>query len=384
MMAVSRRQRRAWQPVCEGLETRELLNAAVPAHHKSAEIQILRKATPAPTSVLQPLQNATPQLFTTVPANGDTNPYGLAFVPKGFPSNSPLQPGDILVSNFNNKTMQGLGTTIVRITPQGTTSTFYQGPPGIGFTNALGVLKRGLIVAGYVPTTDGTPNTLQSGGLLILDQNGKVLANLQNPNLLNGPWSLTIDDRGSSASIFVANVLSGSITRFDLSFPQSGSPTFTVQRKVQIASGFPAHTDPAAIVLGPAGMVYNRQNGALYVASESNNRIYVIPHAEKATRTQQGKGTLLVQDILHMHGPLGLAQAPNGNLVVANADSTNVNPNLPSELVEYTTKGHFVAQKSIDMANGGAFAVAFGTFGGNRVLAAVDDNTPGLQVYTIT
>lgn len=355
-------------------------------HLGSAEIRALRRTAPASTSVLQPLQNATPQRFTTVPANGDTNPYGLAFVPNGFPSNSPLKPGDILVSNFNNQTMQGLGTTIVRITPQqgnGAPSIFYQGPPGIGFTNALGVLKRGLIVAGYVPTTDGTPNTLQSGGLLILDQNGKVVANLQNPNLLNGPWSLTIDDRGSSASVFVANVLSGSITRFDLSFPKSGTPTVSVLRKVQIASGFPSHIDPAAIVLGPAGMVYNHQNGSLYVASEANSSIYVIPHAERPTRTQQGRGTLLVHDILHLHGPLGMALAPNGNLVVANADSTNANPNLPSELVEYTTKGHFVAQKSIDPNNGGAFAVAFGTFGGHSVLAAVDDNTPGLQVYTI-
>ena len=39
---------------------------------------------------------------STVPANGDQNPYGVAFVPPGFPAGGPLNPGDILVSNFNN------------------------------------------------------------------------------------------------------------------------------------------------------------------------------------------------------------------------------------------------------------------------------------------
>jgi hypothetical protein len=39
---------------------------------------------------------------STVPANGDLNPYGVAFVPPGFPAGGPLKPGDVLVSNFNN------------------------------------------------------------------------------------------------------------------------------------------------------------------------------------------------------------------------------------------------------------------------------------------
>jgi hypothetical protein len=43
-----------------------------------------------------------PQNISTVPPNGDQNPYGVAFVPEDFKGNGgPLQPGDILVSNFN-------------------------------------------------------------------------------------------------------------------------------------------------------------------------------------------------------------------------------------------------------------------------------------------
>jgi hypothetical protein len=50
---------------------------------------------------------------STLPPNGDVNPYGVAFVPHGFPGGGPLRPGDIIVSNFNNSgNLQGTGTTI--------------------------------------------------------------------------------------------------------------------------------------------------------------------------------------------------------------------------------------------------------------------------------
>jgi len=52
---------------------------------------------------------------STVPANGDVNPYGVAVSTKSF---AKIHAGDILVSNFNNSAnLQGRGTTIVDITP---------------------------------------------------------------------------------------------------------------------------------------------------------------------------------------------------------------------------------------------------------------------------
>src|ERR1700751_6493214 len=39
---------------------------------------------------------------STVPTNGDVNPYGVAFVPPTFPSGGTATTGNILVSNFNN------------------------------------------------------------------------------------------------------------------------------------------------------------------------------------------------------------------------------------------------------------------------------------------
>ena len=92
-------------------------------------------------------------ISSTIPANGDLNPYGVAFVPRGFPSGGPLMPGDILVSNFNSSsTVQGTGTTIVTVMPEVVTpsmqaSIFFTSTP-IGLTTALGVLQRGFVVQG--------------------------------------------------------------------------------------------------------------------------------------------------------------------------------------------------------------------------------------------
>ena len=50
-----------------------------------------------------------------MPGNGDLNPYGVAVVPRTL---GRLHRGDVLVSNFNDRTnAQGTGTTIVAVSP---------------------------------------------------------------------------------------------------------------------------------------------------------------------------------------------------------------------------------------------------------------------------
>ena len=74
-----------------------------------------------------------------------------------------------------------------------------------------------------------------------------------------------------------------------------------------------------------------------------------------------GEGTLIYADATHLHGPIGLVFAPNGDLITANSDAVNADPAQPSELVEFTTGGQFVGQFSVDPANGGAFGLAVST-----------------------
>jgi hypothetical protein len=68
------------------------------------------------SSTIPPPQG--PEIIPPAAPGDDVNPYGVAFVPPGFPAGGALKPGDILVSNFNDFTnTQGTGTTIIKLTP---------------------------------------------------------------------------------------------------------------------------------------------------------------------------------------------------------------------------------------------------------------------------
>jgi hypothetical protein len=282
---------------------------------------------------------------------------------------------------------QGTGTTIVRISPNGSESVFFQGPstPGeLGLTTALGVLKSGFVIVGSVPATyDSMGNLLsvKQGSLMILDKNGNVLTTLTDSKLLDGPWDLTINDRGDEADVFVSNVLNGVVTRIDLSIPQGGTPS--VVSMTRIASGYLTRTDPAALVVGPTGLAYDPKKDLLYVASTGDNEIFSISDAADRT-TDAGMGQLVYKDDAHLRGPLGLVLAPNGDLITANGDAVNGDPTQPSELVEFTPKGKFVGQFSIDPNQGAAFGLAVSDENGLVRFAAVEDNTNKVDIWTFS
>jgi len=311
-----------------------------------------------------------PLQVSTAPPNGDLNPYGLAFVPRDFPFGGPLKPGQILISNFNDTSLQGRGSTIITIDPgSGQTGLFFQGTPPIGFTNALGVVHAGLVFAGSVLTTDGTSNTAQSGGLYVLDGRGSIVAHLGTHELINGPWGLAINDRGPGAQLFVSNVFDGTITRLDVTFGGG----ISVQGAVKIGSGYGFGPDSAAVVVGPAGLAYDAFHDTLYVASEMDDTIFAL-HGAGRTQTDLGTGAVVYQDAAHLHGPLGLIFAPNGDLLVANADpAVTQDPNEPSEIVEFTRSGRFVRQYSVDPNLGSAFALGIASRDDAGVFAYVDD-----------
>ncbi len=324
---------------------------------------------------------------STVPPNGDVNPYGVAFVPDGFPAGGPLQPGDILVSNFNNgANLQGTGTTIVRIDRTGAQSLFFQGRPSLGLTTALGVLRAGFVVVGNLPTTTSKATCTQGpagqevgvgmGSLLILDARGHVVRELHSQAFLDGPWDLAVSDGGDTASVFVSNVLNGSVSRIDLELDGSG---VSVRGMTRIASGYAIRCDPAALVVGPTGLALDQAADVLYVASTGDNAIYAVqdPFGQPA----EGTGSVLVQDPVHLHGPLGLVRAANGDLITSQGDAVNPDPAHPSEIVEYTATGRFVDQFSIDPAPGSAFGMALTSSRNGFVFAAVDDGTNVLDVW---
>lgn len=334
---------------------------------------------------LIPQLSATPAVVvSTVPPNGDVNPYGVAFVPRGFPKGGPLAPGDVLVANFNDSAnLQGTGTTIVKISGTSAASVFYQGS-GLGLTTALGVLRAGFVLVGNVPTTDGSCATAGQGSLLVLDRNGTKVAELTDPALLDGPWDLTVRDAGARPQVFVSNVLNGTVTRLDLAVPVHGAPGKPMLLKAtQIASGYVHRCDPAALVVGPTGLALDEDHDLLYVASTGDNAVYAIENAG-TTGTMSGTGRLVYIDDTHLRGPLGLVLAPNGNLITTNGDAVNPDPTQPSELVEFTPGGVFVAERPVNgTAQGGAFGIAMRRAGNRIVLAAVDDVLNNLDVWFV-
>ena len=284
-------------------------------------------------------------LVSTIPANGDVNPYGMAIVPVTMGT---LVANNILVSNFNNSAnLQGTGTTIVQISPSGIPSLFAKidakslpgaCPGGVGLTTALVALRSGFVIVGSLPTTDGTSATAQAGCLIILNSNGHPIATLSG-NGINGPWDMTALDMGATATLFVTNVLNGtvaangavvfhgSVLRIVLSTPTSGTPTaLSITR---IASAFEERTDPAALVIGPTGLGLGA-DGVLFVADTLNDRIAAIPDAVSRVN-DAGAGVTVVQgDPLNM--PLGLAIAPNGDILTMNAGNGQIVESTPTSV----------------------------------------------------
>ena len=149
--------------------------------------------------------------------------------------------------------------------------------------------------------------------------------------LINGPWGLAIHDfGGGAAQIFVSNVLSGSIVRFDVIY-DGGGQRVVIQRAATVASGYAHRTDPGAIALGPSGIAYDAQHDILYAANSADNAIYAINGASEAS-SPQGTGSIIFNDATRLHGPVNLVLAPNGHLIVSNSDGSNADETQPSEL----------------------------------------------------
>ena len=308
-------------------------------------------------SLLSMLHNIT-TLTSTVPANGDVNPYGVAVVPT---TTGTLTANNVLVSNFNNSAnLQGTGTTIVQVSPDGALTLFAKidagslpgaCPGGVGLTTALVALRSGFVVVGSLPTTDGTAPTAQAGCLIVLNSSGQPVATISG-NGINGPWDMTALDMGNAAVLFVSNVLNGtvaangsvvsqgSILRLVLSIPMHGIPSPVPGSFTTIASAFEERTDPAALVIGPTGLGL-AADGTLFVADTLQNRIAEIPDAiHRSADAGAGK---TVAEGRALRQPLGLAIAPNGNILTVNAGD--------GLMVETTPGGRQVGARFVDVSH---------------------------------
>jgi hypothetical protein len=345
-------------------------------------------------SILKQLKNIS-VITSTVPANGDVNPYGIVEVKQTVGN---LQRGHVLISNFNNMAnQQGTGTTIMDVGPGGSLSTFAQidattlpgsCPGGVGLTTALTVLRSGWVIVGSLPTSDGTSGTAQAGCLLVLNNSGTVVETFSDPRI-NGPWDMTSIDSEDGAHLFVTNVLNGTVAaspavvnqgtvlRIDLAASQAKMPK--IESITEIGSGFSERTDPAALVIGPTGVGLSpgcaeeeEDDCALYVADSLNNRIAAILNPLRR-RGSAGTG-LTVSTGGSLNDPLGLTVAPNGHILVVNGND--------GFITEITPRGKQLAKVLLDNTggpppgNGTLFGVTFDPL---RGVLFVDDGSNTLN-----
>lgn len=310
------------------------------------------------------------------PAKGDVNPYGVAVVPR---SAGKLVRGDVLVSNFNNKKNdQGTGSSIVEISPHGKVSVFAIVPraPGasaVGLTTALAVLRNGDVIVGNLPAAGGNLAKGGPGALTVLDARGQVIDRITASDI-NGPWDMAAVDHGSSAVLFVTNVLNGTVAakghdvtqgtvvRIGLSF-SGGTPTVTSNQV--IANGFTERTDPNALVVGPTGVGLGR-GGVLYVADSAGNRIAAIP-AALTRSTAIGGGGQTVASGKPLNDPLGLTIAPDGDVLSQNGGD--------GRIVETTPAGKTTSRTLVPNGGGDLFGLAL--IPGGRGLYYVNDSGSG-------
>jgi hypothetical protein len=284
-------------------------------------------------------------LTTTVPANGDQNPYALVVAPV---SVGKIQKDDVLIDNFNDlSNLQGLGTTIVEVNPSTRQATLFaklprqlpQCPGGVGLTTAMTMLKSGWVIVGSTPSNDGTTRTKGNGCLLVLDANGQLVDTWAGPDI-NGPWgNMAIADNGTTATLFVSmagfdvpgpqvrdpatgypvTVAKATVLRIDLAIPEGKPPV--IKSRTVVANGFGQRADRDVFLIGPTGLALGSDN-TLYVSDALGNRIVAIPDAMTRT-TSAGTGREVTQGGLLLR-PLALIMLPNGHLLACNARNGQV------------------------------------------------------------
>lgn len=322
---------------------------------------------------------------STVPGNGDVNPYGITMV---HTTRGRLHSGDLLISNFKDRAnQQGTGSTIVELSPSGRRTVFAHisrnslpgpCPGGVGLTTALNLLPGGYVVVGSLPTSDGTSATARSGCLIVLDSAGRPVSTIAGPKV-QGPWDSTVVRRGSISTLFVSMALNGgaaagrhtvdnsTIVRIRLSSGPGRPPK--VMDETVVANRIPRRDDPNALVIGPTGLALG-SSGQLYVADTLDSRIAAVPDAMSRMSPAPDAGAT-VSTGGHLNQPLGLTLAPNGDVIAANAGDGN--------LVEISPAGQQVATRTVDSKTGAGSLFGLLTAPSGRRIYFVDDGDNTLK-----
>jgi hypothetical protein len=343
---------------------------------------------PMPMSAQQQLSAlSNTQVGSTVPANGDTNPYGMAVVPF---SSGKLKAGDVLVANFNNAAgTPGAGTTIVQVDPRtGQTTLFYQGhntlvgPVGLAINPAKDIVWLG----DYGPANAGGVWDGANANVDVISPGGKLLTTFDNQSsssgIFSGVWGMAVSDIHGHVSFYWPNVGDGTTgtgggTVWQLN-PLSGVGGQPLESSYSlIGGGFGYANTPgttAATAGGPEGIVYDPHGNRLYVTDDVTNQVIAISGISTGSYDSKviASGGML-------NAPQNITINPaNGDLLVVNGAGNN-------DLLEYTPGGNLVASRDLqpNQAAGALFGMtATVTQGHSFAIYYGDDDTNTLWSLT--
>jgi hypothetical protein len=245
------------------------------------------------------------------------------------------------------------------------------------------VLQTGWVIVGSLPSPTGQAARAEAGCLIVLDSEGAMVETFADHGI-NGPWDMTALDEYDEAFLFVSNVLNGGVTkgsphvvkqgtviRIKLAVPQQHEGVPLRSSTTLIASGFAETADPNALVIGPTGLALSG-DGTLYVADSLENRIAAIPHA--LTRTSPVNDGTTIAKGGSLNDPLGLALAPNGDVIAVNGGDGN--------LVEVAPDGREVAVKTVETAFGAGSLFGLAIAPRGQGVYFVDDGDNTLKLFT--
>jgi hypothetical protein len=317
-------------------------------------------------------------LGSTVPDNGDLNPYAIVVAPA---SAGMIHQHDVLIDNFNNQSnLQGTGTTIMVYSPATKKTSLFaklpqqmaQCPGGIGLTTAMTMLSSGWVIVGSTPSTDGTTATKGNGCLLVFDSSGQ-LATIWSGSHINGPWgNMAVIDNGATATLFVSMsgydgpapsqidpatgapivINKATVLRIQLAIPAGGPPKVTSQ--TVIASGFAQRADKDVFLIGPTGLALI--GNTLYVSDAIENRIVAIPDAPTRT-SSAGTGRTVTKGGM-LQRPLSLAATANGHILACNGKNGEVVEFDPASGTQLSAQWIDSNQAQSPPGNGDLFGLA--------------------------
>ena len=217
---------------------------------------------------------------TTVPANGDVNPYGIVRLQT---SVGALKAGDLLVCELQRQGQQPGDRHDDR------RADARPGKPSVFATINGGVAARQLPGRRRADDGAGHPagrirrrrqpaddqRQVGDGEVRLPDRarhSGHAVQTISGPTI-QGPWDMTAVTHGDASTLFVSNVLNGgagqgkhavknsTVVRINAHLEFPAAPK-VISEQV-IATGFPWRDDPAALVIGPTGARAGEQRHAV-------------------------------------------------------------------------------------------------------------------------